>query len=112
MNKNIIKVYHAHQDGYHHVANVNIEGVEGNEEDLLEYAYAVTNNVTFSWSKVSKDCEEYNPRVEVIGLGHMERGYRSTSVNDAMGLGFQAWVVKSCCFQKEEFPIVKQEWFR
>ena len=111
-----VLVYHAHKDGYHHVATVDVSGWEWDNmeaEDALEYAYRWTQNIEGSWSlKDWEDNADLNDLVTVVDADQLGGvGYRSTSVNDAMVYMGQAYLVAMTGFQKHEFPVVKKEWF-
>ena len=111
MTDNVVKVYHAHPDGYRLVAEVSIPSdLQMDQAGSLEYAYRWTQNIVGSWSL--KQGEDANDRVQVIDHQAGDWGYRSTSVNDALVYAGQAYVVASSGFTPHEFPVVKKEWFR
>lgn len=105
-----ILVYHAHKDGYHHVATVDVSGYQFDNmevNDALEYAYRWTQNLDGSWSlKIGEDA---NDLVTVHDVG--EIGYRSSDVHDALVYNGKAYTVEPMGFKFNEFPVVKQEWF-
>ena len=110
-----VLVYHAAEDGYRHVATVDVAGGEFDNlsvEDVLEYAYRWTQNIEGSWSLKEWTNDDLNDLVSVVdaeSLGGV--GYRSTSVNDAVVYQDQAYVVSGGGFTPHRFPVVKKEWF-
>ena len=112
MAKGSVLVYHAHPDGYHHVATVDVSGWEfdnAETDDVLEYAFRWTQNIDGSWSL--KDGADANEQVTVIDHVPGHCGYRSTSVNDAVVYNGRAYLVASHGFQPHEFPTVQKDWF-
>ncbi|MAS48181.1 MAG: hypothetical protein CL557_12340 [Alphaproteobacteria bacterium] len=69
------------------VASVRVPNNILNVDDVLEYAWRWTNNVSGSWSRKEnpKDNDDFNPNVIVLKpLDEDGRGHRSTSVGDHM----------------------------
>lgn len=80
------------------IADVEVDDTMS-ENDALETAYRLTNNIYTSWSKEPEDGVTVLEPLQVIG--DKIYGHRSTMVGDVIGFGEKAFKVASCGFERQ-----------